>query len=188
MIENELKKRVEKIRKDRTNLMKEVISLLKSDPIFLNTNDRLRNKFITWMVQNELVQNISINTKFKKKGKKKIRYEKYTNEYIILRNLVFYTDSIYYSKSDYRGLDKKCPYTQNKSFSIGELNGEIWIKYELILKLILKTIPLYQEFFYQAELQRLCDKKYTYICEKCGSKNEKCAVYCNMCGGKLHED
>jgi len=147
------------------------------------------------MIQTKIIEENKIIYKKiykKEKYKKTSEYKIETPEYIIFNALKFNQNEntyyIYYDNPTYNHDKYDCPYLKTDSFYLISLNGEFWIKYEMILNLVLKAIPLYNEYFYQEELLRLCDKKYTFICEKCGTKNEKCAIYCNMCGGKLHEE
>ncbi len=173
---NDLKKKVEKIRNDRKNTIKEIVDLLYSD-VSLLTNRKIKDSFKKWLVRNKIFTQYSSITKRRRKI-----YRKETPEYLILTCLKF--DKNYYIafNGDYH---EKCPYTQDSYFFLSELNGKIWLKYELIFNKIKRAIPQYLEHFYKAELLRLCDKKFTQICEECGTKNEKCAIYCNICGTKL---
>ena len=181
-LQNELRERVEQIRSDRLSLVNSLRDLLYSDNIFIGSEYRLKSEFRDWLVKQGVFTS-SIIREVKKK-RKLVKEKFYTDEYKILISLrIRDNDAIEFYNGF--GVRPRCPYTNGKSISLIELNGEHWIKYEMILRKIKEAIPAYQQDFYKDELNRLCDKQYSEICEGCGSKNEKCALYCNICGKKL---
>ncbi|KKK72732.1 hypothetical protein LCGC14_2900950, partial [marine sediment metagenome] len=158
---------------------------LHSDQIFLS-DYRICENFRVWLYSNKIfTKKIIKKYIIKKKKKEKIITKKITTpEKIILEALEIKEDSIRFYRKSYN--DPTCPYTNEPWFWINKVKGEIWIKYETILNKIKNVCPQYQEYFYRAELNRLCDRKFSHICESCGSKNEKCAIYCSICGKKIN--
>ena len=187
IITNDLKRKVEKIRTDRKNTIKEIVDLLYSDVIFLN-NYRLSKQFRDWLIENKFFP-------YKEEIKKKRKIKMIDSpEYNILSILKFKRGKeVGTDKYDFYGIlfdgdyHEMCPYSKNSFFYLLGLNGEIWLKYELILNKLKESIPLYLKHFYEKELFRLCDKNLVKICEACGTKNEKCSIYCNICGMELND-